>query len=641
MDEYLTAKCLTDFHTFLRYGVYFHAWAHYDAPLFQQMSDFLGTWRREVEGQVSTVSVKFLIVAREHCKSQMAIAWDAWQFARDPSQSLLVRAYSDNKAQELLAGLKELLLSPAYQRRFLHVRPQTKPNSTSYQLWRDDRIRLERPDAGVRVPSVEAVGLATDPTGGHFDVGHYDDFEVLANSQTESARKKTLEVWRNDDNLFLAGNQRVVCATPWHKDGIVRQVQYRRGELADHDYDVMVVPAELPILPATMKGHEPVLLPDRTTVRDSTADFPHGACDLALCQARLRFYSPAAHDVVEEIREVTWNDATHFRVSRPIPELLGQPISYVIGREKPAAPNRFTLDAVDLTPPGVARGEALVRASLVGKRRKQGRFIYTMQNLLGQHDPEDLVLNPALIDEVETLPEGPKLWYRAIDFASNKKTKASTSMMTGCWMPGAFYITHILYENRLGNTGKLLEMFLGVLRVRSHGGELTCTFHEEGHIESTLGEEYQLAAKDPHLYFASRANVVPFPGIRRTVQDYLDEELPSDANIRILTRSIPRNQKMSKGLRIQTQQPKWDGRQVKILAGCPHKDDLFEQAENFRVESGDPFDLLDNLADLLMEGRAPTPARGGLTQREGMYAQKNREALLRQNDGIPAGLQIF
>ena len=82
-DLILTAKCLTSFYHFVRYGVYWRARAHNDSPMHSRMIDFLQDWRIEQYGVKRVVNLKFLMVARDHCKSQLAIAWLAWQFARN------------------------------------------------------------------------------------------------------------------------------------------------------------------------------------------------------------------------------------------------------------------------------------------------------------------------------------------------------------------------------------------------------------------------------------------------------------------------------------------------------------------------------------------------------------------------------
>ncbi|MDX9972515.1 MAG: hypothetical protein RBU21_05925 [FCB group bacterium] len=627
MLEYLRARCVLDLWTFVKV-VYFDAMKHYDESLHGPggLTRYLTDWTRLDEtGTEVPVSVKFIIWAREHCKTQFVIAWDAWQFVRDVNARGLIRAYNDPKAHEICSAVRQLMESRRFQYYFPWVRPQLKKNNNQPVLWREDKFLLERDDIGVRVPSMEAGGMDAEPTGGHFNFGHYDDFEVRINANSEVLRAKMLDVWHNDDNLFLAGHRRVFCGTPWSREGMIHRVLRGLEPFDDHPYGLSIVPAEVKVFDQPFTGDEPVLLEDRKTLRDINAYFPTVGTNLQYCQAVVRFFHPEIKDVVEEIREVERNDVLHFTVSRPFPAHLGQPISYRIGAVKPACPTRFTLDAVDLHPAASRADSEIPRSSLVQKRRTQGTLVYHAQMLLEPGDPEALVFNPDLIQVIgpEQIPGGAKRWFRAVDFATSKKSAASTAMTTAFKHVSGLYLTHIKHENQLDTMGKILELLLGVLRVKQQGGELEMTLFEKGMIESTVGDFLPEAERDPAKFFKQAT---------KSKYRQFTEAFTESGPIRIRRRNVPRPSNSTKRLRLVTMQPFWEAQQLFVVVGPGYVEqsvleDLQYQAESFRLEREEPYDLLDNVHDLIMETPMLRPAKAQKAPL-GIYHAVNRRAML-------------
>jgi hypothetical protein len=622
MGEYLTAKCLVDFWWHMRYGVYFRQMKHYFEPLHgpRGMAGFLMQWERERLGQREPVSVKFLVVAREECKTQEALAWLSWEFARDPNNRLLVRCYIAPKANQIMGSLRELLQTPGYRRRYPWVKPKAKVNG-QWESWNDEEFRLERDEPGIRVPSAEAHGVRGDPTGGHFTLGLYDDFETMENAMSTVARAEMLAKWKNDSNLFMAGARRLLCGTPWSRNGLIHPVVSRSGEFKKHEYDVFLQPWYVEVFAKPFSGQEPRLDGDRVTFHDCTQTFPVLEGNLVYCEARIRFFNAVVKDVVEEVREVTWNNGTSFIVNRAIPEMLGQPLSYVIGTRKPVDPNRVTMDSVDWIPPTTVSDTRIARKSIHEKKREQGPLVFSSQMELDPVETTRMVLNPEWLGEValEDIPAGERVYYRACDFATQKKTKASTVMTTGFWHRTGFYIQHIAYGERMSSMDKLLELFLGQLRVRQWGYDLLWTFLEEAMIETTLSEFVDQAEKDPFGFFQAREGYAGY------AEQYFGER-----RAMVIRRyNLRRGGNETKTLRIAAQQPEWAAHRVFYVKGCPNIDLLMDQAKSFSLESNDPNDLLDTLADLIREGKPPAEEVVAAETGGNLYWKIQGEALKR------------
>jgi hypothetical protein len=622
MEEYLRAKCLTDLWYHMRYAVYFRQMKHYYEPLHgsQGVAGFLSRWERERLGDLEPVGIKFLVMARGECKTQEALAWITWEYARDPNNRLLVRAYVEPKANEIMSSIRELLRTPGYVRMYPWVKPKEKPGG-QWELWNDSRFMLARDDAGIRVPSAEAYGVKGAPTGSHFHLGFYDDYEVGNNAWSQVGRAELLQTWKDDSNLFEAGARRLLCGTPWSRHALIYPVISRTGEFKRHDFDVFVQPWFVQVFSVPFVGSEPTLDRDRVTIRDCTQSFPTVEANLRYCEARVRFEDPSTHDLTEEIREVTWNNGTSFIVNRPFPEMLGQPLGYVIGTKKPVDPNRLTLDSVDWIPPKEVLDVRVARSSILKKRKDQGPLVFASQMEMTPVESSQIVLDPEMLMEIreEEIPDGDRVYYRACDFATAKQTQAATVMTTGFWHRTGFYIQHIAYGERMTSMDKLLELFVGVLRVKGWGHVLKCTFLEEAMIEQTLGEFIDQAERNPYEFFASREGYV----------SYAEEHFSDRRPMMIRRYNLKRGGQETKTLRIAAQQPEWAARRVFIVKGCPHVEVLVDQARSFSLDSKEPNDVLDTLADLIREGRAPAVEESTRPEEGVQYWASQQEAMRR------------
>lgn len=364
-DSWLTAKTLISFPHFLWYGVYWGARKHYRGELFRRMADWMEAWEEKI---------KFLLVAREHTKTQMAIVWMAWELARDVNTRILIRAYNTPKAQQIGRGLRELLDSPIFRNRYTWVTPKLKRDTRQKEMWGNEGLILDRPDLGVRVPSVEMCGLEKDPTGGHFNCQVCDDYAIKDNETSEILQAELFDKFKEDDNLILAGGRRMICGTIWAKDGFLDSVKNHEKHFADVDYDLFFQPGEVEVFPAPVGGHEVKMEPDRLTFTVADTGLPDA---LKYHQARLTFENPVEGDTDVVIREVLWSNDHQFKVNRPIDALYeGEPLGFTIGNTRPAAPTRFTLDCVDHVMPPDRADDYPDRSSLYLKRKSQGPYTY-------------------------------------------------------------------------------------------------------------------------------------------------------------------------------------------------------------------------------------------------------------------------
>ena len=608
-DEYLTQKCITDFWAFHRY-MYADAMSHYWPPLHgpNGLAGYLQNWtKKSSRGEVVPVSVKFIVIAREHCKTQEAILWDVWQWVRDPNYRCLLRAYNDPKAAEISLAIRSTIEKQRFASRFNWVRPATVNNKRI--LWKASQFLLQRDNVSLRSPSVEACGVKTDPTGGHFDFGHYDDFEVRENTVSDKDRLHMLKTWRADSNLFVAGASRIVCGTPWHKHALINAVCHRLniddapdfGDFTKHEYDVFYQPCTVVQDFSPYDISEPRLYEDRLTVKCDMAGFPTVCNNLTFCQVRATFHDPAMHDIVTETREAVWNDEDTIRVNRPFSSHLGQPLQLWIGNEKPAAPNRCTLDCIDLDQrtrherPIEINSYNIARTSLPKKRIEQGTFMFSGQMDLKPIDGASVVFDKddvVRVDE-EDLPKE-RLYYRACDFATAQKTAASNVITYGFWTTSDFYITKVVKKNMMKSSEKIRELILGAHRLQKAGYPIRCTFFENANIEKTLMEFIQQAQRNPFEYFTALGG---------TDKMIAETEFADSGPIHFMHRVIKRSAAKNKELRIEEIQPFVQGGHLKIVKGCEGEAVFFEELGTFTRDGGGTFDILDTVRDLVAEGR--------------------------------------
>lgn len=613
MDWWLTCKCVTDLWYFNYYGISYRGRAHLHAELQRSMAHWLQYWEK---------SIKILLVAREHNKSQWGITNAAWRFVGDTNRRLLIRAFNGEKAKQIGGALREIIESPVFRRRFHWVRPKTKKNSANPVMWGNDGMMLERDDIGIRVPSVEICGLDKNPTGGHFTDGLADDIAVADNETSELMRKDLYDRHNEDTNLFLAGAQRLITGTIWFRDGFMDSARQRTGQWKDMEYELFLQSCFEKVFPRPFMGNEVVMLDDRQTFAiPSGSEFP-GPEELKHHQVRLTFENPSLTDTDLVIREVTWNDSTHFRVNRPIETVYtSNPLAYVVSADRPACPNKFTMDEKDeLSNPMDL--SVCSRASLELKRKNMGPYVWSAQWLLDPVTRDTQMFDPELLRFIE--PEEFRAlckrergaWFRKCDLASAKDTGSYTAMLEGWVWHDMIVCTHLFWG--LPKTYEiLLEMFRGQIRLDAEfEAKFRHTKFETAHIEGTIKENLEIAQRDPYRYFSQ------IPGeCQRFAEKYLSSRGPMWIPLQIESRGSA-----NKIDRQRDQiQPALGARRIYLVRGMANEDRLVKEITDATAMSKVGTDSLDCLADLCAEAQAK-PKEAPARQARGLYNEMQDRA---------------
>ena len=636
LEQYLTCKCLVDFDVFFRYGCYFGQIKHYDPVLHLGPSGarhyrssglipFLSEWEREEHGHVVPVSLKAISVNRWNCKTQSVMAWYVWRFVRDVNERMMLRSFTDQKVHEIMSGMRELFLKPQFRERFTWVRPAME--NRQRKQWSQEAILLEREIQGIRTASVETYGMKSTPTGGHYTVRGYDDWETEASAESAETTLKLCDTYQLDSNLCNAGCKTVVIGTPHSRGGFIDQAIRGIGIFEAQTYDLFVQPATIRVFDEPFMGQEPVLLKDRVTLRCEGADFPVGEDTLEHCQSRVMFFSTAAQDTVCEVREVVWNDGTHFRVNRPFPDMLGQPLSFRVLPDKPAAPTRFTLDSVDWEPAKSEQADKIARMSLERQRREQGSYIYSCQQDLNPIDPGAQLYNDAMVHWVEPdeLPGEPLMrrFYQTVDLAGKKKTECYTSILNGYHFSGAdgsgVCVTNLTWGNLSVNEA-IFAIFMGAIRAqRMFHSELEWTSFEAAAREEVLRDNLLVAERDPLAYFELGGGKLA--ALAR-------QEFESGQRMHLRKKHLSRGV-TSKGLRFLSIQPFIERGDLYVVKGIAHEDRLREEMNTVTRETDAGFDVWDTVTDLIREGRPPgaKDTRDDGPVQEGMFSRIQREAI--------------
>jgi hypothetical protein len=618
MDYYLTAKCLTSFKHFVRHGVYWRARAHNNSDMHDRMIKFLQDWTISQHGVKRATNLKFVMVARDHCKSQLAIAWLAWQFARNPNVCILIRSWTSPKAFEIQRALRQILESHDYQRRFDWVKPKLKSGQRQKELWGNDGLMLERTDVGVRVPSCEACGHEKDPTGGHFDFQLCDDFAVDSNENSEVLRPQLYEVFQNDNNVLSAGSQRLVLGTTWRKDGFMDQARTRSGIFEDMDYGLFLQPVVEQAFAHPLTGTEIEMAPDRQTFRLTDNEVPDAA---KLCQARLTFDTPDLTDTDIIVREVTGANGREFTINRPVESIYDQPRAYLIGNERPAAPNRYTMDSADHIPETPSE-EEIPRKSIERAKSEQGPLVWGCQMLLDPLNRDDLLFNADDIVWVqpEDLPTRERVWYRKCDLASQKETGSFTAMIEGFITFDGVFITHLEWGN-LDTMDIMMELFRGVIRLqRKHGAVFRHTQFEEAHIEHTLKKLLPYAERDPYDFFVKAGGKY-----EKFADKYLINEEGEHPRVNVRIHSVTRGRTGKMDRISHWIDPELKRGRIHIVEGIANADRIIKEISEATLDSKVGIDVIDALSDLVSESRT-RPKEKRPEVKVGTYTRINLEA---------------
>lgn len=161
-------------------------------------------------------------------KSWLTAAYVLWRLYRNPQERILVVSANEDKALEF-ATFTRRLIEEVEQLRFLIPK-----------AGRDSTLRFDvGPAMASQAPSVRAVGIGGQLTGGRATLIVSDDVEVPKNSYTETMRERLSELVKEYDAVLVPGGEVVVLGTPQTEQSI-----YKR--LRERGYDCRIWPARFP-----------------------------------------------------------------------------------------------------------------------------------------------------------------------------------------------------------------------------------------------------------------------------------------------------------------------------------------------------------------------------------------------------------
>lgn len=606
LDMYVTCLGMVDFWVFLKL-LYARGIGHYMKEVHKPVCRDLTDWRVEQHGALVPVRLAFYVTHRGSCKSQIAsIALNIWHLVRDPNERIIIRSYTDKKVVDITQAIMQLMeKNECMLNRYAWCRPAKKGKRN--ERWNVNYLLFDREDIGVRTASIEAYGLESSATGGHYTKRCYDDLETEQTRGSEVVRTATLDRWKEDAALCEGFSTTLVVGTTHDRDGIMNCAV--KGKKMD-DLDFGKMNYKLLYHPATVKTAKSAwnissdaftLAPDRKLFTLKTPVLPADGA-LKFHQVRAGFFVKNSQERVTEIREVRDNGVDWVEVNRAFPRRFHDPIDLVVGNEKPWLPNRFTLDSLEES--AMDSWSGVSRKSLYEEKIQQGSFFYSCNMDLDPRDPSKTFMSRDQIHLVDLKdapgPNEPQNWFRSIDLASPKKTKCRTVIMTGFHTQDGVFVRHIAM-GELTTMEILLELFLGHLRVMEWGHMLKWTSFERASREEILRENLAMAERDPYEFFRRAGG---------HIQRIAEKHLREFGVIHLPKKDIPRPPMISKGQRFLSMQPDVQMGKVHIINGIEGQEDLLEDIESATPDAREGFDLLDCLHDLMMYGFPPrTPLK--------------------------------
>ena len=167
-------------------------------------------------------------------KSWITAAFVLWCLLRNPDEKVMVVSASEYKANEFSTFTKQLITNiPLLM--WLLPRPQDGQ--------RDSVLAFDvGPSTPAQAPSVRAVGVSGQMTGGRATKVIFDDIEVQNNSETEGKREKLdLRAREMGGAILVPGGQSIGLGTP-------QSVQTIYSGFEERGYEIRVWPARYPEL---------------------------------------------------------------------------------------------------------------------------------------------------------------------------------------------------------------------------------------------------------------------------------------------------------------------------------------------------------------------------------------------------------
>lgn len=180
---------------------------------------------------------------RGAAKSWITAAYVLWRLYRNPEERILVVSANEDRAIQFATFVRRLI-DEIEQLRFLRPREG-----------RDSVLAFDvGPASASQAPSVRAVGITGQLTGGRASLIVSDDVEVPKNSLTEAMREKLAEAIKEYDAVLIPGGEIVYLGTPQTEQSIYKIVRQR-------GYDCRIWPVRYPT-PEQAAKYDGALAPD-------------------------------------------------------------------------------------------------------------------------------------------------------------------------------------------------------------------------------------------------------------------------------------------------------------------------------------------------------------------------------------------
>ncbi len=210
---------------------------------------------------------------RGAAKTWLTCAFILWRLYRNPQERVKIVSANEVKATENAVFIRRLI-EEVPQLQFL--RPRGRPGE------RDSVLAFDvGPADAAPTPSVSAVGITGQLTGGRASILVADDIEVPKNSFTEGMRERLAELVKEFDALIVPGGEIIYLGTPQTEQSIYNAVR-KRG------YECRIWPARFPSQAKIAKYDgalaEDILADIQLGAREHTSTDPERFSDLDLAE---------------------------------------------------------------------------------------------------------------------------------------------------------------------------------------------------------------------------------------------------------------------------------------------------------------------------------------------------------------------
>lgn len=166
---------------------------------------------------------------RGAAKTWLTCAYALWRLYRNPQERIKIVSANEQKALENANFIRQLI-EEVPQLQFLRPSGNQRDAVLAFDVG---------PSRAAVTPSVSAVGITGQLTGGRATILISDDVEVPKNSYTETQREKLAELVKEYDAIIVPGGEIIYLGTPQTEQSVYTLVRSR-------GYDCRIWPARYP-----------------------------------------------------------------------------------------------------------------------------------------------------------------------------------------------------------------------------------------------------------------------------------------------------------------------------------------------------------------------------------------------------------